>query len=101
MIKSASVPESSPLLVSTQTNEIAEKAQERRTNTNQFSNSSYRLSREMTTSQIQTRDDEKTQAKWGGVIDTNSCVPGSFIRLITLVSAIIIIPLQLFCDGLI
>ena len=39
--------------------------------------------------------------RWGKVIDMNSYTPGSIIRLLTLVVAIFIIPLQLFCDGLV
>ena len=56
---------------------------------------------DLTKSQLLQKDDEKTMKKWGNLIDTNSYVPGSFIRLVTLVFTIIIVPLQLFCDGLI
>jgi len=37
--------------------------------------------------------------RFGKVIDTNSYMPGSFLRLVTLITIIVIIPLQLFCDG--
>ena len=39
--------------------------------------------------------------RWGKVIDMKSWTPGSSIRLLTLVVAIFIIPMQLFCDGLV
>lgn len=37
--------------------------------------------------------------RWGKVIDFDSYSPGSFLRLIAMVIAIFLIPLQLFCDG--
>ena len=39
--------------------------------------------------------------RWGKVIDMKSYTPGSCIRLLTLVTAIFLIPIQLFCDGLV
>lgn len=45
------------------------------------------------------KQDEKQMRRWGKVIDMDSYVPGSFIRLVTLVISIFIVPLQLFADG--
>lgn len=37
--------------------------------------------------------------RWGRVIDMSDYTPGSFLRLVTLIITILLIPLQLFCDG--
>ena len=47
------------------------------------------------------RENDKAMRRWGKVIDMKSYTPGSTIRLMTLVIAIFIIPIQLFCDGLV
>ena len=49
----------------------------------------------------QKRENDKALRRWGKVIDMQSYTPGSVIRLITLVVAIFLIPMQLFCDGLV
>ena len=43
----------------------------------------------------------KDRQRWGKVIDMKSYTPGPFIRLVALVIGILLVPLQLFCDGLI
>ena len=45
------------------------------------------------------REDQKAMRRWGRVINMQSYTPGSVTRLLSLVTAILLIPLQLFCDG--
>ena len=44
---------------------------------------------------------ERDKRRWGKVIDMKSYTPGSCIRLLVLVIAILLVPMQLFCDGLV
>lgn len=45
------------------------------------------------------KEEEKSVRIWGRVIDVNSFTPGSCLRILALVIAIFVVPIQLFCDG--
>ena len=44
---------------------------------------------------------ESNKQTCSNIIDKTTYIPGSFIRILTVIITILFVPLQLFCDGLV